>query len=127
VPVTRREAEALLPLSPATMAILLALVEEAQHGYAILKAVEAQAHGPRLGTGTLYAALQRLTQEGVIEESAGRPGEDARRRHYRLTRYGRSVVRAEALRLARVVAVAQSKSLLPGLRLTGLPPLARGA
>jgi DNA-binding PadR family transcriptional regulator len=108
------------PLSPATLAILLTLVEEERHGYAILKEVEAQAGSPQLGTGTLYAALQRLTGEGLIEGSPGgrSPGEDSRRRYYRITARGREVARAEVLRMARVVRLAQAKSLIPaaGLR-----------
>jgi hypothetical protein len=39
------------PLSPATPAILLTLVEQPRHGYAILKVVEAQVGSPGLGTG----------------------------------------------------------------------------
>jgi len=107
------------PLSPATLAILLTLVERPRHGYAILKEVEAQAGSPALGTGTLYAALQRLTSDGLIEAAPGArsPGEDRRRRYYRLTALGRETARAEVLRMARVVREAQAKSLVPAMGL----------
>jgi DNA-binding PadR family transcriptional regulator len=110
------------PISPATLAILLSLVEGAQHGYGILKAVERQPGAPRLGAGTLYAALQRLVQDGWIRESAERPGpeEDQRRRYYQLTEAGGEAARRELTRLAGVVAMAQSRSLLGGARLPRL-------
>jgi DNA-binding PadR family transcriptional regulator len=112
--VRRDEAD---PISPATLAILLALVEEARHGYAILKEVESQAESPPLGTGTLYAALQRLTGEGLIEDApgVGAAGEDRRRRYYRITPRGVEVARAEVERMARVVRRAEMKSLVTGL------------
>lgn len=102
-------------ITTATLAILLALLDEARHGYAILKEVESQAGTPSLGTGTLYAALQRLAGEGLIETCPGRrsPGEDSRRRYYRITARGRETARAEVLRMARVVRLAQSKALIP--------------
>lgn len=110
------------PISAATLAILLTLVDEERHGYAILKEVEGQPGSPSLGTGTLYAALQRLTSEGLIEESPGeRPAEeDSRRRYYRITAQGREVARAEVLRMSRVVRLAQSKSLVPTAGLLSL-------
>jgi DNA-binding PadR family transcriptional regulator len=87
--------EQVSPLSPATLAILLALVEGEQHGYGILKLIEEQAQAPRLGAGTLYAALQRLMQDGLIAESARRPApdEDQRRRYYHITEAGRVAAR----------------------------------
>jgi DNA-binding PadR family transcriptional regulator len=114
----------LLPLSAVTLGILLALADADLHGYAILKEVEQQAQPPRaLGTGTLYAALQRLGADGLVEDSPvlPAPDEDQRRRYYRITALGRAVARAELTRLARLLEVARSKSLMePGLpRLAG--------
>lgn len=106
------------PLSPATLAILLALVDGEQHGYAIMKAVEQQPAGLRLGAGTLYAALQRLVNDGWISESSRRPGpaDDPRRRYYHLTRLGRRGAQVELARLADIVATAEARSLLRGFR-----------
>jgi DNA-binding PadR family transcriptional regulator len=114
------------PLSHATLAILLALAEGQQHGYAILKAVETQPEAPRLGAGTLYAALQRLMQDGFIEESQTKPSksEDQRRRYYRITAAGRAAARGELLRLSRIVASAESRSLLGRAWFSNVPQLA---
>lgn len=104
-----------LPLTPLSHAILLALADADLHGYGIIKEVERQTDGAlRPGTGTLYAALQRLRGDGLLAESAREPGpdEDARRKYYRLTAEGRRVARAESLRLARMVTVAREKKLL---------------
>jgi DNA-binding PadR family transcriptional regulator len=53
------------------------------------------------GAGTLYAAVQRMLDAGLVDETDDRPavGDDERRRYYRLTEYGRHVARAEALRM----------------------------
>ncbi|HZD06014.1 MAG TPA: PadR family transcriptional regulator, partial [Longimicrobiales bacterium] len=105
-----------LPLTPLTMAILLALADGDRHGYALMKDVEAQTEGGlRPGTGSLYAALQRLMDDGLIDESPRElaPDEDPRRRFYRLTEEGQAVARAEAERMMRVLALARSRSLGP--------------
>jgi len=110
-----RPADSLLPLTPIAFEILLALVEEERHGYAILQAVDTRLHGKLpLRTGTLYRALARLVEDGLIEELEAAAGTDSRRRVYRITRHGRSIARAETERLADQVAVARSRKLLPG-------------
>ena len=95
------------PLSPATYHILLALAARDRHGYAIRRAVEQQSEQTvRLGPGTLYAAIRRLEDSGLIEESAWRPDadlDDERRRYYRLTRTGRQALHAETQRLQATV------------------------
>jgi DNA-binding PadR family transcriptional regulator len=104
------------PLTPISLAILLALADSDRHGYAILKEVERQSDGQlRIGTGSLYAALQRLVEEAAIEDlpEARGPDEDARRRYYRLTPTGRERAKAELVRMARAVEEARSKKLLP--------------
>lgn len=114
------EIDEILPLTPLSLAILLSLAEEDRHGYAIMKDVEAQTRGEvTVGTGSLYAALQRMVEEGLIEEAPEAPGpdEDQRRKYYRVTEWGREVSRAEARRLARVLEVAENRRLLP----EGLP------
>lgn len=116
-----RSPEAYLPLPPATFHILLALVERERHGYAIMKEVVERSEGAvRLGPGTLYGALKRLLEAGLVEEKGERADPnmgDERRRYYRLTGLGLSVARAEARRLEAVVRAARRKKLI-GVRAT---------
>lgn len=105
-----------LPLTPLTMAILLSLAEKDRHGYALMKSIEVQTEGSlKPGTGSLYAALQRLMEEALIEESPEPldPGDDRRRKVYRVTPEGRDLARAEAERMLRVLRVARSRELAP--------------
>jgi len=111
-----RTPESYLPLAPATFQILLALVDGERHGYVIMKDVEERTEGTvRLGPGTLYGALKRLLEGGLVEEGGERADPelgDERRRYYRLTRLGLSVVRAEARRMAAMVRAARQKKLI---------------
>ena len=106
-----------LPLTHLSFQVLLALAGGDRHGYGIVKEVEKRSAGVIVpGTGTLYVALQRLLEDGLIEESDWRPSDpgddDARRRYYRLTALGRAVARAEAERLAASVDAARESRLL---------------
>jgi DNA-binding PadR family transcriptional regulator len=107
------------PLSPATYQILLALAGRDRHGYAILKAIHRHTGGRvRIGPGTLYAAIRRLEDAGLIAESDWRPDadlDDERRRYYRLTAAGRAVLVAETDRLQAAVRVAR-RELAHGAR-----------
>ena len=111
-----RPPETYLPLPAATFHILLALADEELHGYAIMKDVAARSDGTvRLGPGTLYGSLKRLLAEGLVAEGGERADPergDERRRYYRLTPLGLSVVRAEARRLAAMVRAARRKKLI---------------
>jgi DNA-binding PadR family transcriptional regulator len=112
---TRVSAEGYLPLTPVSLGILLALSDEDRHGYSLLKEIERESEGRiRPGTGTLYAALQRLTEEGLLEERS-ESAEDRRRRMYGITKLGREVARAELRRLARVIELAAEKKLAGGV------------
>ena len=94
---------AFLPLTPVAFEILLALADGEQHGYSIMREVERRSlDGVVLHPGTLYRALARLLENGLIEELDDRPDpahDDERRRYYRLTETGIAVARAEADRL----------------------------
>ena len=100
----------LLPLTPAVFEILLSLAADERHGYAILRDVEERTGGRvTLHAGTLYRALGRLVDGGLVRETAGPPqDDDERRRYYRITRLGRAVARAEAERLERQVRTARA-------------------
>ena len=64
----------LLPLTPAALNVLLALADGERHGYGIMLEVRERTGGRvRLGPGTLYGAVKRLKEGGVIEESGRGP------------------------------------------------------
>ena len=92
-------------MSPATLHILLALAGEDLHGYGIMQDVQRQSEGRyKLGPGTLYDNLQRMMDQGLVEEAGRRPAnDDPRRRYYRLSSLGRGVLSAEISRLEGVV------------------------
>jgi DNA-binding PadR family transcriptional regulator len=100
------------PLSPAVFSILLSLAESDKHGYHIMKDARApQGGGVRLGPGTLYGSLDRMMRDGLIEESG--LSDDERRRYYRLTKLGQSVLAVELERLNAAVSSARALGLLP--------------
>lgn len=109
------DAEALLPLPPAVLHILIALAEGEKHGYAVMQEVAERTAGKvRMSPGTLYGSIRKMLDDGLIEESfRSQPAGDERRRYYRLTKFGRTVAAAEADRLS---------SLLRHARLNGLVP-----
>lgn len=120
----QRAPEALLPLTPAVLHILLTLADGEKHGYAIMQEVGARTGGTiRMGPGTLYGSIQRMLKDDLIVEVQERTGSlthgEERRRYYRLTGFGQRVLQAEARRLERLVSIAQSKRVLPGFGTTG--------
>src|ERR671911_1275867 len=110
------DVDALLPLPPATFHILLALVDQERHGYAIIQDVEARTDGElRLSAGTLYRSVARMVEQGLIAEVAKRRtvADDERRRYYRITPFGTAVARAEMRRLTDLVRLAHASGLKP--------------
>lgn len=105
-----------LPLTPLTYQVLLAMADGPLHGYGVIKEVSERTDGEmRLEAGTLYAAIKRLRDEGLIDV-APTPrggGVDSRRRYYRLTPFGRQVLRRESERLVRLVELARAKKVIP--------------
>src|SRR6184192_2973006 len=103
-------------LSPQAFQILLSLAGGADlHGYAIIQDVRERTSGEMaLTPSTLYAAIKRMLEAGLIAEVEA-PAESggAPRRCYRITRSGRTSAQREAERLARTVAMARDKRLLP--------------
>src|ERR1700675_4830916 len=103
----RRDPKNFLPLKTNWFHILLSLAGEEQHGYGIMQEVLDRTGGKvRLWPATLYGSLKRLIEAELIAESEERPApelDDARRRYYRLTVFGRRVLDAECERLQELV------------------------
>jgi len=104
-----------LPLSPATVHILLSLAGEDRHGYGIMLEVARQSQGRyKIGPGTLYDNLQKLKNQGMVDEAPRRArNDDSRRRYYRLTTFGRDVLSAEVVRLEGVLREARRHLRIP--------------
>ena len=117
MPIDPADVEQLLPLPPATFHILVALVDEERHGYAIIQDVEARTDGElRLSAGTLYRSVARMVEQGLIVEvvrGARTRAADERRRYYRITPFGTAVARAEMRRLTQLVRLARARGLTP--------------
>jgi DNA-binding PadR family transcriptional regulator len=103
-----------LPLSPQVFQVLLSLHDEPRHGYAIIQDIRLRtAEEMRLTASTLYDALARLAEQGLIATSEAPDDEtDARRRYYRITDLGRAVTAAEARRLQRLIDSARAKRVI---------------
>lgn len=105
------------PLPNATFHILLALAGEDRHGYGIIQDIAARTGGQlRLSPGTLYRSIQRMLEQGLIEETDERPApefDDERRRYYRITEAGTAAARAETRRMTELVRLARASGLAP--------------
>ena len=106
-----------LPLTHVVYHILLSLSGEERHGYGVIKDVMERTGGRlELEAGTLYAAVKRLSDDGLIAERSAPAGADARRRYYGITPVGRDVLRAESERLEELVELARTARVLPSRR-----------
>ena len=97
------------PLSEAVLLILTSLADEPRHGYALIKDIESLSGGRvRLSTGTLYGAIRRLVEDGLIEPF---DQEDTSRdkQAYRLTNEGRKQLRAELDRMKQLTQKAAAR------------------
>ena len=94
--------------------ILIAFGSGPAHGYAIGKDVEAPSAG-RLdpSAGTLYQALHRLKEEGLIASVEPPERSEERRKYFQLTERGRRTAGAEARRLHTLVRTARKRKLYP--------------
>lgn len=102
-------------LAPQMYHILLALGEETLHGYGIIQAFEELTEGAEtLLPGSLYAALSRMVEDGLVEEARAPRGAGSggpARRYYRMTARGRAAARAESARRARLLELARMRGL----------------
>ncbi len=93
-----------------TYLILTVLVTEPLHGYAILAEVDDLSAGRvQMRVGTLYAALDRLDKEGLVEVDREEIVSGRLRRYYRITGRGAEVLSLEAQRLARLAGQARRR------------------
>ncbi len=93
-----------------TYLILTALASGERHGYGIVQEVQAISEGRvRLGTGSLYGALERLLGEGLIEATREEVVDGRTRRYYRLSGTGRNALVDEVLRLEANVTAARTR------------------
>ena len=114
----RSDAPEPAPLTDLAFGILVTLADRELHGYALIKELRGRTGRETLRTGTVYAALARLQDEGMVEDAGDRAdvAADGRRRYYRVTKAGRDAARAEARRLDELVSLARAKRLLGGAR-----------
>ena len=109
-------ARAVLPLTPVAIQILLALSDKHRHGLGIADEIETTTAGKMtLGPGTLYGAMKRLLEQGLIDEPEDTPkgeSDDPRRRYYHITPLGTRALELEAKAMADVLQVAKAKRVL---------------
>jgi DNA-binding PadR family transcriptional regulator len=89
-----------LAMQEPTFLILTALAAEPTHGYGVIRAVEQLSQGEVvLRPGTLYGALDRLTEQGLVEVDHEEAVDGRLRRYYRLTESGAAALAAQVQRL----------------------------
>jgi DNA-binding PadR family transcriptional regulator len=107
------DVDRLLPLKPVVFQILLSLADGERHGYGITQDIAGRTSARmNIEPGNLYRSLRTMLDDGLIEESERRPApdlDDARRRYYRITAFGRRVAAAETARLEALLADAKGK------------------
>ena len=110
-----------MPLSVPVYQILLSLSDRELHGYAVIMDIRVRtAAEVSLTASTLYGAVKRMLDAGMIGELNERPApelDDQRRRYYAITPFGRETLREEALRLERALGQAEQKDVLGEVRL----------
>jgi DNA-binding PadR family transcriptional regulator len=109
----RDRIDALLPLRPVEFHILLSLASGERHGYGIIQDIEARGEASVPDVGTMYRALARMVESGLIGAApAVKDGSDERRNNYRITDKALRVAKAEARRLQALTRAARLGGLL---------------
>jgi PadR family transcriptional regulator PadR len=107
-------AQSTAPMREPTYFTLAALLDGPLHGYAIAKRVEVVSDGRvHVTAGTLYAALERLLERGLVAVDGEEVVRGRARRYYRLTPAGDDALRAEATRLSEAASVVVSRMSVP--------------
>jgi DNA-binding PadR family transcriptional regulator len=98
------------PLSEPAVLILAALAGGQLHGYGIIREVAGLSGGRlALRPGTLYGALDRLSEQGLVRADGEEVVDGRLRRYYRLTEPGAGVLAAEVARMRQVADAAGRK------------------
>ncbi|MGH9374166.1 MAG: PadR family transcriptional regulator, partial [Vicinamibacterales bacterium] len=111
----RRGIDGHLPLRRVEFHILLSLAAGERHGYGIIQDIEVRGDTTVPDVGTMYRALARMVETGLIEAVVRRTAPEAgheRRNYYRITDKGLRVARAEARRLETLMRAARIGGLL---------------
>jgi|SRR5687768_595486 len=111
----RRRAEADTPLRRVEFHILLSLASSDRHGYGIIQDIQERGETSIPDVGTMYRALARMVENGLIHAADRRPAPDAgdeRRNYYRITPRGLQVAREEARRMELLLRAARAGGLL---------------
>ena len=112
----RDRIDLLLPLRPVEFHILLSLASGERHGYGIIQDIEARGESTVPDVGTMYRALARMAESGLIGAASlsvkDRDSSDERRNYYRITETGLRLARAEAKRLEALTRAARLGGLL---------------
>jgi DNA-binding PadR family transcriptional regulator len=108
----RDRIDACLPLRPVEFHILLSLAAGERHGYGIIQDIEARDDSAVPDVGTMYRALARMVESGLIETARSPDPGDVRRNNYRITARGLRVAKAEARRLQALTLAARIGGLL---------------
>lgn len=102
-----------LPLHPFEMRILMALIDGPSYGTRIVEQIEERVGArEKIYPANLYRRVRDLLKRGLVEETDTPEGADPRRTYVRLTALGKTVARAEALRLQELVEDATRHRLL---------------
>jgi DNA-binding PadR family transcriptional regulator len=104
-----------LPLRQVEFHILLSLAAGERHGYGIIQDIDARGETSVPDVGTMYRALARMVESGLIEAAPRRPASDTgdeRRNYYRITDAGLRAARAEARRMEALMRAARVGGLL---------------
>jgi DNA-binding PadR family transcriptional regulator len=105
-----------------TFLVLTALAEQPQHGYGVMEDVRRISEGRvRLRAGTLYAVLDRLRVEGLVEVDREEIVQSRLRRYYRITGLGAQRLAEEVTRLRRNASAASDRLRKSGLVIEGGP------
>lgn len=111
----RRGRDSQQPLRAVEFHILLSLAAGERHGYGIIQDIQGRGEISVPDVGTMYRALARMVENGLIEAAVRRRAPDAsdeRRNYYRITDVGLRVGKAEARRLEALTRAARSGGLL---------------
>jgi len=93
-----------------TYFVLAALLDGPLHGYGIIKRASELSDGAvRLSTGTLFGALDRLVESGLVEPGEEEKVEGRVRRAYTLTQDGHGALATEAARMRRAAHVVEAR------------------